>query len=202
MNNSKTFSVVVNCALVLFCCYLVSVKADDTVTYSPEQWPKRWSSAIRHEQNSNNYPERDESQSINEQGGEVFSDQDLFYNSPEERHLQRRHKRRRGWERQSRFADHSSQYRNRARSSGMRRYPNSYMRAPYAYGAYPYAYGSPGYMGYPGYLSPYTGYGLYGPSPLLAPGLGLGYPGLLGSPLGYPYPGLPGAGLLGGPFIW
>ncbi|MBI1424682.1 MAG: hypothetical protein GC149_14645 [Gammaproteobacteria bacterium] len=198
MNSKQRFISGIGGGLILNACLCTPVLAQHTVTYSPEQWPKRWSSAIRQQQ-SGRYPERNEEQMLNDNEGETFSDEDLFLNSPEDRRYEPRRKRHRAWNRRSRDAGFQSRYRERRYADDVRGYPAR--QSPYP--AYPYAYGSPGYMSYPAYGLPYSGYGLYGVDPLLTyPGMGWGYPSLLGPSLGYPYPGGPGFGLLGAPPLW
>ena len=199
MNNTKLILTITVCDLILLSCVSVRAMAQQAISYSPEQWPKRWSTAIRHEQDAR-YPVRHAEGNRYGKGRRVFSDENLFFNSPEEERYRNQPRQRNGWAGGSHRRDNEYRYRYRRYSpvaSPCACSTEAYSGYSYVDNPYAYTYSRPYLTGYPAY----TGYGLYGPDPLLGyPGVG--YPSLPGSPLGYPYPGLTGVAPLGGPYPW
>lgn len=143
------------------------------VTYSPEHWPNRWSSAIRQQQDGR-YPTRQKPEARRDIERETVSEQDLFYLPSSRRARDYDH-------RLDRFDDQLSRQRYYRDAQRMSR------EAAYAYHdvypAYPYAGG--GWGGFP-----------YGTAPLgIDPVLGhpgIGIPIMPGTPFGYPFVGYPG----------
>ena len=163
---------------LVLCGLSVQAYADSQgsgVTYSPEHWPNRWSSAIRQQQD-NRFPTRQKPQAPQANERESVSEQDLFYvPSSRNRYDFDRH--------QDRFDERMSRQRYFREAQRMSR------DAAYAYHdvypAYPYAGFPGGWNGFP-----------YGTAPLgIDPVLGhpgIGIPIMPGTPFGYPYAGFPG----------
>lgn len=151
------------------------------LSYSPDHWPKRWSSTIRQQQNGK-YPTRQIKQmpppELPEQGSGV-SEQDLFYSpSIHDRYGQRRA------DRLQRFDDELSKFRE------FRDATREARRAAFAY------HGMPA-LQYGNYAGAYSGFP-YGTAPLgIDPVLGhpgIGIPIMPGTPYGYPFVGYPYGG--------
>ena len=187
---NKLFHSVV--ALLLSCGLSTQLHAETRVqglSYSPDHWPKRWSSTIRQQQNGHSYPTRQFKQApppaLPETGSGV-SEQDLFY-SPS---IQNRFGRRDA-DRLQRFDDQLSNYHKFRDASREAR------KATYAYHGMPAL--QPGSN-----LNAFTGFP-YGTTPLgIDPVLGhpgIGIPILPGVPYGYPFVGHPYGGIpyLGSP---
>ena len=169
---------------VLLCGLSAQVCAESrtgNVTYSPEHWPDRWSSAIRQQQNSGRYPTRKKPEAPRPKERETVSEDDLFYLPSARRTRDFDH-------RADRFDDHMSRQRYYRDAQRMSR------ESAYAYHdvypAYPYAgFGGGAYGGFGGF--PY-GTAPMGIDPVLGhPGMGI--PIMPGVPYGYPYAGYPGA---------
>lgn len=74
-------------------CLSVAVYADSArggVSYSPEHWPQRWSSAIRQQQDGR-FPTREKPQTPPPKQYESVSEQDLFYMPTERQEIGRAH---------------------------------------------------------------------------------------------------------------
>lgn len=164
--------------MVLSCGLSMPAYADSQssgVTYSHENWPQRWSSAIRQQQDGR-YPTREKPQAPQASERESVSEQDLFYvpSAQNPNDFGRRHER---------FDDRHSRQRYYRDAQRMSR------EAAYAYHdvypVYPYAGFAAGWGGFP-----------YGTAPLgIDPVLGhpgIGIPIMPGTPFGYPYAGFPG----------
>jgi len=178
LHNTKRIAMILVTAL---CCLSFKVVADSrsgAVTYSPENWPNRWSSAIRQQQDGGRYPTRQKPTKpiLREDKTESVSEDDLFY-LPTGRHGHKFDRR------LERFDDHLSRQRYYRDAQRMSR------DAAYAYHdfypAYPYA----------GFAGPYNGFP-YGTAPMgIDPVLGspgIGIPIMPGTPFGYPFVGYPG----------
>jgi len=171
-------------------CLSVAVYADSArggVSYSPEHWPQRWSSAIRQQQDGR-FPTREKPQTPPPKQYESVSEQDLFYMPTERQGYGYEH-------RQDRFEDRQSRHRYLREAHRLSR------DAAYAYhDMYP-MYGNMG-----GFGGGYAGYGgfPYGTAPLgIDPVLGspgIGIPIMPGTPYGFPYGGYPGVGFWNPPF--
>lgn len=165
------------------------------LSYSTDQWPKRWSSAIRQQRNGD-YPTRQLRQTpppeLPEEGS-VVSEHDLFY-SPHarsfgERHGGRQHDRR---QRMKRFDEEFTSFRE------FRDARREARQGAFAYRGMPALnYGSMG--------GPYSSFP-YGTAPLgIDPVLGhpgIGIPIMPGTPYGYPFVGSPIPGYPGGIGAW
>lgn len=171
-------------AVLLLSGTVSQVAADSTsrgLSYSPDNWPNRWSSAIRQQQNGN-YPTRQLKQApppdLPEHSSGV-SEQDLFYSpSMQGRFGQRQD------DRLQRFEEplpHNRQFRDAKREA---------RRGAFAY------HGMPA-LQYGNHSMPYTSFP-YGTAPLgIDPVLGhpgIGIPIMPGTPYGYPFVGYPHAG--------
>lgn len=195
MNNSVLKTL--NTVMVLFLLSGLSsqLHADPQsrgLSYSPDHWPNRWSSAIRQQQGGK-YPTRQLKQTpppaLPEEGGDV-SEQDLFYSpSMRGRYGQRRGDRD---QRSSRFDDqlpHYRQFRDARRES---------RRGAFAY------YGMPA-LQHSNYMRASSGFP-YGTSPIgMDPVLGhpgMGIPIMPGTPFGSPFAGYPYSGYPGGMGMW
>ena len=173
--------------MVMWCGLSVPVNADsprDGVTYSPENWPNRWSSAI-HQQQNGHFPTREKPQAPPPKQYESVSEQDLFYTPPASQTYGYDHY-------HDRFDDRQSRHRYLRDARRMSR------DAAYAYHE---MYPNYGYMG--GFGGGYGGFP-YGTAPLgIDPVLGspgIGIPIMPGTPYGFPYGGYPGVGFWNPPF--
>lgn len=161
------------------------------LSYSTDQWPKRWSSAIRQQQNGD-YPTRQLRQTpppdLPEEGS-VVSEHDLFY-SPHVRSFGERRRDRR--QRHKRFDEEFSSFRE------FRDARREARKGAFAY------HGMPA-LNYGSVAGPYSSFP-YGTAPLgIDPVLGhpgIGIPIMPGTPYGYPFIGYPFAGYPGGLGMW
>ena len=155
------------------------------VTYSPDHWPSRWSSAIHQQQNAR-FPTRVEEKVTLEELPETVLEQDLFSSPSLDARYDQGHRPQNYGQRQlkSRFSRNSGQQMRDAAFA----YQSGYGRAPanYAGSAYRPAFGGPAY-GYP-YATPMPAMGLLPGFP------GSGYPGVGYPGVGYPGVGFPGTG--------
>jgi len=173
MNKSKQRGLSTGLLIVLLVAVAGEVCAEPNsrqVTYSPDHWPSRWSSAIHQQQNAR-FPTRVEEKVTLEELPETVLEQDLF-SSPS---LGARHD---SGQRPYNYGQRQLKHRF-SRNSGQN------MRdAAFAYQsgnrAAPANYGGPAYR--PAYAYPHA-------TPMPAMGLLPGYPGV-----GYPGVGFPGAG--------
>jgi len=183
-------------ALFLLCGTGSQVYADSQsrgLSYSPDHWPNRWSSAIRQQQDGGKYPTRQLKQTPppalpEEESG--VSEQDLFYSpSTQGRYGQRRTNRSQRW---NRFDDQLPYYRQFRDARRQAR------RGAFAYHGMPALQQS-------NYGRAATGFP-YGTSPLgIDPVLGhpgIGIPIMPGTPYGYPFAGYPYAGYPSGMGMW
>lgn len=164
------------------------------VSYSPDQWPTRWSSAIQQQQNGN-YPTRQLNQSpppeLPAQASSV-SEQDLF-SIPSLRRGDEQS--RQGWRHRQPYGQmpHYRRFRDNQLANGYGVGQGASMAA-FAY------YGMPA-MQYGNFTNAYSGFP-YGTAPMgIDPVLGhpgMGIPIMPGTPFGYPMMGLPIAGYPGG----
>ena len=177
--------------LVMCCmfCVTATVFADSTrdgVSYSPDYWPQRWSSAI-HQQQNGRFPTREKPNAPPPKDYESVSEQDLFYMPSERRAYADDYRR-------DRFEDRRARHRYLREARRMSR------DAAYAYHEMYPMYPAP-YMG--GFGGGYWGFP-YGTAPLgIDPVLGspgIGIPIMPGTPFGYPYAGYPGFGFWNPPF--
>ena len=185
-SHKQVKSIATGLILMLFCGLSVQANADSRnggVTYSPEHWPNRWSSAIRQQQDGR-FPTREKPQAPPPTQRESVSEQDLFYLPSASQSYDFDH-------RQDRFDDRLSRQRYYRDARHLSR------EAAYAYydryPRYPYAGFGSAYSGFP-----------YGTAPLgIDPVLGhpgMGIPIMPGTPFGYPYGGYPGFGSWNPPF--
>lgn len=159
------------------------------LTYSPDHWPNRWSTAIRQQQNGDRFPTREKQKFSRLKEQESVSEQDLFSSPSQSRRF----------DRDDIFEERLSRHRQ-LRDASRRSREAAYAYHDMANTAYPY----------PGY-SPYAGGYPLGTAPLgIDPVLGhpgIGIPLIPGVPYGYPlgvypygfYPGL-GMGAWNPPF--
>ncbi len=167
------------------------------VTYSPDHWPSRWSSAIHQQQNAR-FPTRVEEKVTLEELPETVLERDLFSSPSLDGRNDQGNRPHNYGQRQlkHRFSRNSGQSMRDAAfayQSGYGAAPANYARPAYrpAYGGpaygYPHANPMPALPGYPGAGFPGVGY----------PGIGypgIGYPGVGYPGVGYPGVGFPGAG--------
>jgi len=146
------------------------------VTYSPDHWPSRWSSAI-HQQRNARFPTRTEEKVTLEELPEIVLEQDLFSSPSLDARYDQGNRPYNYGQRQlkHRFSRNSGQY--------MRDAAFAYQSG---YGAAPANYAGPAYRG-PAYVYPQA-------NPMPAMGLLPGYPGVRFPGVGYPGLGYPGAG--------
>ena len=181
MNKYKHGGLSTGLLIILLVAFAGKVYAEPNsrqVTYSPDHWPSRWSSAIHQQQNAR-FPTRVEEKVTLEELPETVLEQDLF-SSPS--------------------LDGRNDQGNRPYNYGQRQLKHRFSRnsgqqmrdAAFAYqsgyGAAPANYARPAYR--PAYSGPAYGY----PHTPLMPAMGLlpGYPGV-----GYPGAGFPGVGYPG-----
>lgn len=154
---------------------------DRGLTYSPDHWPNRWSSAIRQQQNGGRFPTREKQKFSRHKEQESVSDKDLFSSSSQKRHF----------DRDGFFAERLSRHRQ-LRDASRHSRDAAFAYHDMANAAYPYPEHSP-YAGYPLGTAP------LGIDPVLGhPGIGIPLiPGVpYGYPLGvYPYGAYPGLGI-------
>jgi hypothetical protein len=218
MNRMKTFAIFLLMSSLVTVGVNTRVAAENAITYSPEQWPSRWASGMRQQQNGR-YPDRRAEHVPSDEPDRSVSEDDLFLYPPDgRRHYRQQREQFRSGDRRSRYEDRESRFnqrrdaiereRDRHWSTAYGDFPRPYPYAgnmPYAggpnpygygaYGAYPYGYGA--YGAYP------YGYGLYGGDPLLGfPPIGFGNPLMFGPTYGYPLLGYPGMGSWGAPYGW
>jgi len=170
------------------------------VTYSPDHWPSRWSSAIHQQQNAR-FPTRVEEKVALEELPETVLEQDLFSSPSLDGRNDQGNRPHNYGQRQlkHRFSRNSGQSMRDAAfayQSGYGVAPANYARPAYrqAYGGpaygYPHANPIPALPGYPGAGFPGVGYPGIGYS-------GIGYPGAGFPGVGFPGVGFPGAGFPG-----
>jgi hypothetical protein len=209
MSSMKTFAIFLLMSSLLAVSVNTRVSAENVITYSPEQWPSRWESGMRQQQNGR-YPDRHAEDMPGDEYDRSVSEDDLFlYPSDssktyrEQRQHSRSSNRRLRYEnRQALFnGRHNSfdRYGDRHWSSAYGGYSPAYPypgNMPYALGPQPYGYGY-GYGAYP------YGNGFYGVDPLLGfPPIGFGNPLMFGPTYGYPLMGYPGMGSWRAPYGW
>ncbi len=182
-------------AMFLLCGTSSQLYADSQsrgLSYSPDHWPNRWSSAIRQQQGGK-YPTRQLKQTpppaLPEEEGGVL-EQDLFYSpSAHDGYGQRRTNRNTRWNRFDNQLPYYRQFRDARREA---------RRGAFAYHGMPALQQSH-------YGRVATGFP-YGTSPLgIDPVLGhpgIGIPIMPGTPYGYPFAGYPYAGYPGGMGMW
>jgi len=174
------------------------------VSYSPDHWPTRWSSAIR-QQKTARFPTRVAEKVTLEELPEAVMDEDLFFSPSLNSRFERGNRQSNYGQRnlKHRFSRDSSQYsRDSAYAYQRRSGPASnnyggssynYGGSPYNYGGSPYNYGgSPYNYGGSPYMYPYAN-----PMPAVnAPPMypGVGFPMMPGVPAAYPMGLLPFGG--------
>jgi len=83
-NQCRLFSGLMMIALTTISVPVAAASKSDQVSYSPEHWPTRWSSAI-HQQQSAKFPTRNNTQLPPGELPTAVSEQDLFYSPNESR---------------------------------------------------------------------------------------------------------------------
>lgn len=200
MNNIK--SVTLKSVTVMLSTFIMagSVNADSQfggLSYSPDHWPNRWSSAIRQKQNGQ-FPTRQKPRPSSNRAAreynESVSEQDLFYSPDKGNRYTRDYNMDQFDDRAKRYHRHMHDARRLSREAAFAYNDLANMNGPYGgYGAYfggaSYGIGIDPVLGHPGVGIP------------IMPGVPLGYP-IGGYPFGaYPYGGFPyGGGALNPPF--
>lgn len=183
MNKYKHGGLSTGLLIILLVAFAGKVYADPNsrhVTYSPDHWPSRWSSAIHQQQNAR-FPTRVEEKVTLEELPETVVEQDLFFSPSVDARDDQGHRSHNYGQRQlkARFSRNSGQQIRDAAFA----YQSGYGRAPANYAG-------PAYR--PANVNPYaTPMPAMGPLPGLP---GVGYPGVGYPGVGFPMmPGAPGA---------